>query len=61
MSSFLGNSESKESLFVIAIGLMIAIFSSTQDIVIDALRIEQIRSNDNQLMAAGASIAVVGW
>ncbi len=52
----------KESLFfVIAIGLMIAIFSSTQDIVIDALRIEQIRSNDNQLMAAGASIAVVGW
>ena len=38
---------------------MIAIFSSTQDIVIDALRIEQIRSNDNQLMAAGARIAVV--
>ena len=59
---FWGIVNPKESLFfVIAIGLMIAIFSSTQDIVIDALRIEQIRSNDNQLMAAGASIAVVGW
>ena len=52
----------KESLFfVIAIGLMLAIFSATQDIVIDALRIEQINANDNQLMAAGASIAVIGW
>ncbi len=52
----------KESLFlVISIGLLIAIFSATQDIVVDALRIEQISSKDNNLMSAGASIAVVGW
>jgi PAT family beta-lactamase induction signal transducer AmpG len=46
---------------VIAIGLVIAIASATQDITIDALRIEQIGQNEGQSMAAGAAIAVVGW
>ena len=31
------------------------------DITIDALRIEQIGFNEKQAMAAGASVAVVGW
>ncbi len=46
---------------VITIGLIIAISSATQDITVDALRIEQIGEKENQSMAAGAAIAVVGW
>ena len=46
---------------VISIGLVIAIASATQDITVDALRIEQINANEEKSMAAGAAVAVVGW
>ena len=46
---------------VIGAGLIIAICSATQDITIDALRIEQIDKDDSRGMAAGAAVAVVGW
>ena len=46
---------------VIAIALIIAIASATQDITIDALRIEQVGSDESAAMAAGAAVAVVGW
>ena len=46
---------------VITIGLIIAIASATQDITVDALRIEQIGENEGQSMQAGAAMAVVGW
>jgi PAT family beta-lactamase induction signal transducer AmpG len=46
---------------VIGAGLIIAICSATQDITIDALRIEQIDRNDGRGMAAAAAVAVVGW
>ncbi|WP_088921611.1 AmpG family muropeptide MFS transporter [Granulosicoccus antarcticus] len=46
---------------VIAIGLVIAISSASQDITIDALRIEQIGRFETGSMAAGAAVAVVGW
>ncbi len=46
---------------VIGIGLIIAISSSTQDITVDALRIEQIRTDEKEAMSAGAAVAVVGW
>ena len=46
---------------LIAVGLVIAIASATQDITVDALRIEQIGENENKSMAAGAAMAVVGW
>ena len=46
---------------VVAIGLVIAIASATQDITIDALRIEQIGTSEGEAMAAGAATAVVGW
>ena len=46
---------------VIGAGLVIAICSATQDITIDALRIEQIEKEDTAAMAAGASVAVIGW
>ena len=45
---------------VIAIGLVIAIASATQDITIDALRIEQMGTAEGEAMAAGAATAVVG-
>jgi len=46
---------------LITVGLIIAIASATQDITVDALRIEQISENESQAMAAGAAMAVVGW
>ena len=46
---------------LISVGLIIAIASATQDITIDALRIEQIHENEGKTMAAGAAMAVVGW
>ena len=52
---------SENLTFVITIGLFIAIASATQDITVDALRIEQIGENEGKSMAAGAAMAVVGW
>ena len=46
---------------LIFVGLIIAIASATQDVTVDALRIEQINENEGRSMAAGAAIAVVGW
>tara|TARA_B100001175_G_scaffold280906_1_gene258973 strand:+ start:1458 stop:2834 length:1377 start_codon:yes stop_codon:yes gene_type:complete len=46
---------------VISVGLIIAVASATQDITVDALRIEQIGENEGKSMAAGAAMAVVGW
>ena len=46
---------------VIGIGLIIAIASATQDITVDALRIEQIGEHEGKSMQAGAAMAVVGW
>ena len=52
---------SKNLWLVVAVGLGIAISSATQDITIDALRIEQIGENEKDLLSAGAAISVVGW
>ena len=46
---------------VVGIGLAIAIASATQDIAVDALRIEQVGTTEGEAMAAGAAVAVVGW
>jgi len=46
---------------IISIGLIIAIASATQDITVDALRIEQIGEQEGRSMAAGAAMVVVGW
>ena len=51
----------KNLWLVIAVGLGIAISSATQDITIDALRIEQINENEKNLLSAGAAVSVVGW
>ena len=49
---------SKETLLL---SYIISIASATQDITVDALRIEQIGKNEGKSMQAGAAIAVVGW
>ncbi len=46
---------------VMAIGLVIATASASQDITIDALRIEQINSSEKSSMAAAAAVHVTGW
>ena len=46
---------------VVGIGLVIAIASASQDITIDAMRIEQINPEETDKMAAGAAVAVIGW
>ena len=52
---------SENLALVITVGLIIAISSATQDITVDALRIEQIGESEGKSMAAGAAMAVVGW
>ncbi len=56
-----GTSPSGNIVLVMAGGLAIAACSATQDITIDALRIEQVDRDDTAAMAAGASVAVIGW
>ncbi len=52
---------SENLALVITVGLVIAIASATQDITVDALRIEQIGEHEGKSMAGGAAMAVVGW
>ncbi len=52
---------SENLALVVTVGLLIAIASATQDITVDALRIEQIGEHEGKSMAAGAAMAVVGW
>ncbi|MFK7852545.1 MAG: MFS transporter [Granulosicoccus sp.] len=56
-----GLTPSENLALVIALGLIIAISSASQDITIDALRIEQVGRSESAAMAAGAAMAVVGW
>ena len=52
----------KESIWIVGlVGLIIAFTSATQDIVTDALRIEQIGKTEGASMSAGAGVMVIGW
>ena len=52
----------KANIWIVGlVGLIIAIASATQDIVTDALRIEQIGKTEGQSMSAGAGVMVIGW
>ena len=48
-------------VMVVGLGLIIAIASASQDITIDAFRIEQVSTGEREVMAAGAAMAVIGW
>jgi len=52
---------SENLLLIIAVGLLIATFSATQDVAIDAFRIELAESYEEEAMAVGAAVAVIGW
>lgn len=43
------------------LGLIIAFFGSSQDIAIDAYRIDILASDDNNYMSAGSAMATAGW
>ncbi len=47
--------------FMATLGLIIAIAGATQDIAIDAYRIDSLGSQDNNEMAAGSAMATSGW
>jgi PAT family beta-lactamase induction signal transducer AmpG len=42
-------------------GLVIAVSGATQDIAIDAYRIDSLANEDNNYMAAGSAMATAGW
>ena len=46
---------------IIFLGLIMAIASASQDITLDALRIEQVDAGEKDKMAAGAAMTVIGW
>ena len=57
-----GITDPKVNIWLVAlIGLIISSASATQDIVVDALRIEQVEKTEGQSMSAGAGVAVIGW
>ena len=57
-----GLNNPKENIWIVGlVGLIIAIASATQDIVTDALRIEQVGKTEEASMSAGAGVMVIGW
>ena len=54
-------SPTEDLTLVIALGLVMAIASASQDITLDALRIEQVDAVEKDKMAAGAAMTVIGW
>lgn len=58
----LGGLNLSEHAFWVAFGaLIIAIASATQDIAIDAFRIETFSQDESHLQSAGAAMATAGW
>ena len=54
--------DASHSLFYVALfGLSIALCSATQDIAIDAYRIDIINDDEREKLAAGSSMATAGW
>lgn len=59
---FMGQLEPENQLFYMALtGLMIAIFSATQDIAIDAYRINIIGYHEKDKLSAASAMATSGW
>ena len=51
-----------EDIFLIALcGVLIAIFSATQDIAIDAYRVDIIADNEKQKLSAASAMTTAGW
>lgn len=52
---------SSQLSLVALLGLIIAFFGSSQDIAIDAYRIDILASDDSNYMSAGSAMATAGW
>ncbi|XPF94238.1 AmpG family muropeptide MFS transporter [Colwellia sp. RE-S-Sl-9] len=52
---------SSQLSLVALLGLTIAFFGSSQDIAIDAYRIDILSGDDNNYMSAGSAMATAGW
>lgn len=52
---------SEELLYAQSIAFLLALSSATQDIAIDAFRIDSLPVEDSGLMAAGSAMATCGW
>jgi PAT family beta-lactamase induction signal transducer AmpG len=52
---------SSQLSLVALLGLIIAFLGSSQDIAIDAYRIDILSNDDNNYMAAGSAMATAGW
>ncbi|MEO9946646.1 MFS transporter [Paraglaciecola sp.] len=58
----IANISVQDNLFMLALfGLLIAVFSATQDIAIDAYRVDIIGVNEKNKLAAAAAMATAGW
>ena len=44
-----------------AFGLVVALAGATQDIAVDAYRIDSLSNSNNNMMAAGSAMATAGW
>lgn len=59
---FMGQLNVQEQLYLMAAtGLFIAICSATQDIAIDAFRVDSIQSGEKDKMSAASAMATAGW
>lgn len=59
---FLGQLQVQEQLYLMAVaGLLIAIASATQDIAIDAYRIDIIGQQEKDKLSAASAMATAGW
>lgn len=52
---------SSQLSLVALLGLVIAFFGSSQDIAIDAYRIDILANDDSNYMSAGSAMATAGW
>ena len=52
---------SRELPWVVAAALMLAVGGATQDVVIDAVRIEQFAPRESRKVGAGSAMATSGW
>lgn len=59
---FMGQLNVQEQLYLMAAtGLFIALCSATQDIAIDAFRVDSIASGEKDKMSAASAMATAGW
>lgn len=59
---FMANISAQANLYYIALaGFLIAVFGATQDIAIDAYRIDIIRPEEKDKLAAASAMATAGW